>query len=381
MNEKVTELLLKILRKGLDASFDCEQPSPDAPWRGAYAIAQRQGLSAICCDGLNAWISESGKAPFEDQTLLLRWFASVPQFEDLYGHHLQVVRALSRFYARHGINMMVLKGLGLSLGYPSPRHRPCGDIDIWLFNESGQVDYREADGLLEKELGIKVDNSHHHHSVFFIDGVMIENHYDFINVHAHRSSKEFEQCLHQNVGKPIAVTVNEEGKIVPEDGHDETMTSFYIPSPDMGVLFLLRHTASHFAAEQATLRQILDWGFYIRSYGSQVDWDKVNGIVRHFNMDKFLSCICEICTRYLGFDWEVAVPAPDKSLVDRVFNDIIEPEFNERIPKGFLSGIWQRWRRWRANSWKHRITYSESLWTTFWHQVVAHLMKPSSLKS
>lgn len=36
--------------------------------------------------------------------------------------------------------MMVLKGYGLSLNYLKPSHRPCGDIDIWLFGKQKEAD-------------------------------------------------------------------------------------------------------------------------------------------------------------------------------------------------------------------------------------------------
>lgn len=61
--------------------------------------------------------------------------------------------------------MMVLKGYGLSKNYPVPNHRPCGDMDIYLFG-----DQEKADKLIAEELGIKIDNSHHHHTVFQFQG-------------------------------------------------------------------------------------------------------------------------------------------------------------------------------------------------------------------
>lgn len=47
--------------------------------------------------------------------------------------YLQAVASLAGFYNAHGYKMMVLKGYACSLNWPRPEHRPCGDIDIWLF--------------------------------------------------------------------------------------------------------------------------------------------------------------------------------------------------------------------------------------------------------
>lgn len=85
---------------------------------------------------------------------------------------------------------MVLKGYACSLDWPKPEHRPCGDIDIWLFGKQ-----KESDSLLDKELGINIDSSEHHHTVFYWRGFMMENHYDFIEVHHHSSSPILEKIL------------------------------------------------------------------------------------------------------------------------------------------------------------------------------------------
>ena len=86
--------------------------------------------------------------------------------------------------------MMVLKGYACSIDWPKPEHRPCGDIDIWLFGKQ-----KEADALLVKDKGVIVDTSHHHHTVFDWGGFMVENHFDFINVHHHKSNAAFESLF------------------------------------------------------------------------------------------------------------------------------------------------------------------------------------------
>ncbi len=94
--------------------------------------------------------------------------------------------------------MMVFKSFSCSLDCPKPNHRPCGDIDIWLFG-----DQKKADELI-KEKGSKVDNSHHHHTVFYWNGFMVEN---FVNVHAHQSSKELEVYL-SNLARMIRISLS-----------------------------------------------------------------------------------------------------------------------------------------------------------------------------
>lgn len=63
----------------------------------------------------------------------------------------------------------LLKGLGLSIYYPRPEHRECGDIDLWLDN-------CDKGNRLIEELGIKINYDSEKHAVFHYKGVMVENH-------------------------------------------------------------------------------------------------------------------------------------------------------------------------------------------------------------
>lgn len=148
---------------------------------------------------------------------------------------------------------MVIKGYGLSLNYPKPSHRPCGDIDIWQFGQ-----WREADNALNFELGLKIDGSHHHHTVFDWMGFSVENHYDFVNVYSHKSSRELEKIF-KELGLDDSHSVEVCGEKV------------YLPSPNLHALFLIRHMVSHFAAAEISLRLVLDWAFFVEKHTKELD--------------------------------------------------------------------------------------------------------------
>ena len=104
---------------------------------------------------------------------------------------------------------------------------------------------KKADEIL-KSNGIKVDNSHHHHTVFQWKGFSVENHYDFINVHHHKSNIELERIL-KRLGEDDSNWIDVNGNKV------------YLPSANLHALFLLKHMMADFAATILTLRQLLDW--------------------------------------------------------------------------------------------------------------------------
>ena len=69
----------------------------------------------------------------------------------------------------------------------------------------------------------------------------------------------------------------------------------------------------------------------------------------------------------------------EHSIKDRVLNEIISPEFSEIERGGIVSRALFKYRRWKANKWKHELCFNDSLWSAFWSGVNSHLMKPSSI--
>ena len=212
--------------------------------------------------------------------------------------------------------------------------------------------------------GIKVDTSHHHHTVFQWGKFTVENHYDFINVYAHRSSAQLEKVF-KELGKDDTHSILLDG------------AKLYLPSPDLHALFLVRHMVSHFASVEINLRQVLDWAFFVRNHGQEVDWEWLAKMLEQYQMDAFFHCINAICVEDLGFERENFPPVrADAALKERVLDDIIAPSFTQ-TPRNTLKRLLFKFRRWQANAWKQQLCYPESRWTGFWYGIWAKMLKPS----
>lgn len=341
-------------------------------WDQLKVFAEAQGLSAVVLDGIDEVRSKRldvrGEC-FPSQYFLLEWIGEVLQdYEGRYVAYEKAINSLAGFYNAHGFKMMVLKGYACSLNCPKPNHRPCGDIDIWQFGQQ-----RKADAALDawfkssKVQKFKIDKSHHHHTVFEWEGFTVENHYDFVNVHHHKSNTEFEKIF-----KELGM----------DDSHyiDVLGERVYLPSPNLHALFLLKHMMSHFAAEGLNLRQLLDWAFFVEKQGKDVDWRYVMEVLDRFGMRVMFNIINAICVMDLGFDASLFPEVQfDPILKDRVLKEILEPQFSSFIPKNVCSRIVYKFRRWKANEWKHKLCYKESMMSAFWSGVWNHLLKPSSI--
>lgn len=371
MLKNLEDSFLVLVRLGVGNAVTEKLPNR-FDWDEVEALAEKQGMLGVVYDGtlrLTASLTSSGQenTGILPLTVKLRWKGKVLQgYEQRYMLYWKAVADLAAWYHAHGYRMMLLKGLACGLDWPKPEHRPYGDIDIWLFERQ-----KEADALMVeefKEQRFKVDNSHHHHTVFRWEGFTVENHYDFVNVHHQKSNVELERIF-----KSLSVI----------DSHSVELNGekVFLPSPNLHALFLIIHLASHFSTERITIRQVLDWGFFVEKHGFEVDWEWLRLLMVKFHMDEFFDCINLICVEDLRFDKHAfyCLSGAKSELKERILYDILKPEFSEPEPKHVWKRIPFKYRRWKANEWKHELCYNESMRSSFWSGVKNHLLKPAQI--
>ena len=369
MNSNLHESFLQLIRLGIgtgtvNGSRLTVHGSDD--WQALKTLADEQGLSAVILDALNTdGMNLTDSIPLH---MKLEWIGEVIQsYEQRYAAYEKAVSSLAGFYNQHGFKMMVLKGYACSLDWPKPEHRPCGDIDIWLFGQQEAADKELVSSLKSQDSSFKIDNSHHHHTVFYWQGFMVENHYDFVNVHHSKSNAEIEKVF-KELGEDDSHYVEVSGEKV------------YLPSPNLHALFLLRHAMIEFAAGGINFRQILDWAFFVEKHGKDVDWSWLLNLLDDFHMREFFNCINAICVEEFGYDSKIFPYVQfNPFMKDKVLKDILEPEIPNDKPKYLLPRMIWKYRRWKANSWKHQLCYNESMWSAFWRGLWNHLLKPSSI--
>ena len=357
MESKVYTDFLALVRIGIGHSITV--PLTDIDWSAVRALAEQQGLYAVTLDGIEK-LPSNLRPP---QDVLLEWIGEVLQgYEHIYEEYCNTIGELAGFYNNHGYKMMVLKGYACSLDWPKPSHRPCGDIDIWQFGKQ-----KGADALIARDLGIEVDNSHHHHTVFNWHNFAVENHYDFINVYHHKSHTKLEKVF-----KELA---SDDTHFV--ELHDEKV---YLPSSNLHALFLLKHTMLHFVSGGISIRQLLDWGFFVERHTKEIDWGWLEKTLEGYGMMPLYQLFNAICVEDLGFSSQLFPSVQfNPSLKDRVLAEIITPD---RVSYNELSAIPRlinRFQRWKGSAWKHELCYKESMWSSFWYGVWGHLLKPASI--
>ena len=355
---KNSEVFLQLVRLGI-GTFSNITISKDINWYELRSLSERQGLSAIIIDGVEK-LPDDLRPP---KKMLLECIGEVlHHYEYRYVQYRSTIAEMANFYKSHGFKMMLLKGYTCSLNWPKPEHRPCGDIDIWQFGQQ-----KEADAVLAQEKGIKVDMSHHHHTVFNWGEFMVENHYDFINVYDYKSSRDIERIL-KDLGENDSYFVEVNGEKV------------YLPSPNLHALFLIRHAVSHFASTYITLRQVLDWAFFVEKHTKEIEWKWLNEVLDNYHMKDFFHCINAICVEDLGFSSGL-FPCIQYSpiLKEKVLFDILNPKYTIEEPDSLIPRLIYKYRRWYGNGWKQKLCYEESRLSGFLSNLWAHVLKPNSL--
>lgn len=352
----MNELFLQLVRVGIGHEAKFQHEAVD--WLKIENLAERHGLYAVVLDGIEK-LPSNIRPP---QEMLLEWIGEVLQnYEYHYEQYTKAISELAGFYNSHGLKMMVLKGYACSLDWPKPEHRPYGDIDIWQFGRQ-----KEADAVLTAK-GIEVDSSLHHHTVFCWDDFMVENHYDFLNIHYGHRNEEIETLLKEQA-KDYSHSIEINGKKV------------YLPNANLHALFVLRHAMHNFAATEMTLRQVLDWAFLVEKHTKEINWPWLLGILKEYKMMDFFNIINAICIEDLGFSAHIFPPVQFlPGLKDRVLADIVSPEFSGEAPKNVFKRVLFKYRRWQANAWKQEICYGDNRFKSFIEGAWSHLLKPASI--
>lgn len=351
---KTEEAILQLVRIGVgNEKFTNLHYDPEI-WESIFKCSNRLAAQGFVFQALK---QIKGINTFNVTSLLglpaplyLKWLMKCDQIERIHKKHETAISELSAFYAKNGIEMMLLKGYGLSLNYPHPTMRICGDIDIWLKGKQ-----QLADNCLKEQKGIMPKKSSHH-TIFTWMDCEIENHITILEYDTHKSNIKLDKIL-----TPII------------DQGEETIevlgNKVKLPSPKFNAFFILRHNAIHYAIESINIRHLLDWAMFVKKYRNMLNWDEIYEFAKLSHTDVFLNCQNEICIKYLGFPTEwFPIRHAYEDLTKRIIADIFEPEFNENAPnmyKHFIGYCKVKTKRLWANRWKSQITNSDSFASAF----------------
>ncbi len=276
-------IFFRLLRVGLGIDLSTSVGTADAKRSMSIdvAFAIQQGVGAFVFDGLQKGM-KTGELPLDTipREQKMKLFSHTVQVEKQCRAQYERAAELADIYAEHGIRTVVLKGIAAGTCYPNPWHRPCGDLDCFLF------DKHEEGNRIAKKLGTEVDPFHYKHSHIKYKGLMVENHRFCTAVRGSRKMKRFERLLQS--------LLEEEGTTRIGDTHLEC------PSPLFNALFLTIHGRNHFLLEGIALRHLCDWAMLIHKHGDEIDWKRFTSIAAEYGLRDFSEAMTRLSVELLG---------------------------------------------------------------------------------
>lgn len=369
------EILLKLVRFSM--GWESDYTLPDAiNWQEVLDMASEQGVEAIALDGYDVYLSKNPgvvSASKNSATMFLIMSAigrmNMTEFKNL--QHQAALVEMAEILHKKDIFFLLMKGLSCGQYYPNPKHRPCGDIDIYPGEKF------EASNEALKAAGVDVDPHYYRHSVSYIKDVMIENHRILADL---RGPKRQTRALEAQLEEEAAKSIEAGGKVRIQD---VDVPGAVFPSANFNALFLPWHVSAHFEFERVTLRHLLDWALFLVNEGKDIDVAMFREAKRKYSYgySKLADIITNLSVRYLGMPTE-SIPSAivedavrfDNRLADKVFDYMFVGQPRERdknIWKFRLNNVKRIWQE----RWKYKEVYGMSVFGMLFYKVYGVLFK------
>lgn len=310
----------------------------------ALCFAAKQGVISLVISILNQ-SDELQEIPDE----MYPWVGIVLQIENDYRTRIATMKQLAGLFGTQGLDVMFLKGATLARFYPCHDWRPWSDIDYYMFGKA-------ADSIrLLETIGVKTNEYYHHHTQSSLNGILIENHYDFFDRHNHKCNHLLDDAM-----KELAKSEGKSFPFVFDDAPD--IGNAYLMSPTMNAIFLVRHMSAHFVSETVTLRQLYDFALFLKAEGQKVDWQKVVELYKKSGMLQIAQVFVSIIDSKLGVALnkdECPLVAEKSPMVEKVWQSIISIEGGNPFKRyGFRYMVYEV-KTFVKNRWKHSLVYPD----------------------
>lgn len=261
----------------------------DEQWHYIMTLSIEQAVNGIV-------FSSVEKLPEEyrpSKMLYIKWFAQVQQII-LYNQHLrQAWGELLDVFNLNGVNVLLMKGLGIAHLYPNPFLRRQGDLDIYVVN-----DYDKAMQVMQ--LKGKFDHSDEEHDVFIYKGVTVELHHGSV------------------------YGLDGAGAIKQKDDYGE----YSVPSVEHNASLLLQHAAKHYFNIGIGIRHLCDWAVFMHSYFDKCDIDSIKAEARRSGYYRFCVVFSSLAVSYLQMDYKYAKVWGVKTVETRDTKFLLHQLFN-----------------------------------------------------
>ncbi len=325
--DDTTRQMLSLLHSSLNGTPPNRLPATEGEWEKLFWLARKHGVVTMINDAIE-------RLPPHQQPqgdIALSWSLSAERTHYHYNHQADVLDTLRRRVADEGLRLGLIKGMSLSRYYPTPCSRACGDIDIFFLPLTRQ-NYNRGNTLLGSSNAV-LDGKH---AEFVIDGVQVENHLHFLDLN-YESQRRAERYIVASL-------------------HNVTSEGYLNPMGNL--VYLLMHTVSHLTAKfKLPLRNILDWGMFLKANANELDPVECRRAMRSIGMLPAFNILTLLAGEFIGSDLKGYVKGcVPKRDIDRMRELILDKKYLDHVPEGLntLQRLRVRLRRNHERRWLYR---------------------------
>ena len=368
-------ILLKLVRMAMGWESDYSLPKA-IDWDQVLDLSFEQGVAAIVLDGYEEYLKQNPeivsflKIP-ENKPLKAKALGRLNTIEITYQNHLSALSTLAESLSAEGIPFLLLKGFSCARFYPIPKHRGCGDIDIYPGKQ-----FLKCNDVL-KSAGLSIDSHYYRHSVSRINNISIEIHRILCDLRGpQKQTCQFETFLEKLANESIE---SSDSIII----DNIRIPGVVFPSAQFNSLFLPWHVSAHFEFERVTVRHLLDWALFLIHEGKAINVSMIREAKKQYTygVSKFIDILTNLSIRYLGI--------PSNEIPNEIIEDakLINPILADKVFNYMFTGkprqrddnVWRfRWNNLRQiwlERWKYRDLYELSVYSFLYYKIKGVLFR------
>lgn len=214
----------------------------------------------------------------------------------LYTQRAELMRNLAEEFSKNGIDCLYFKGFVVRNYYPVPELRTFGDVDFVIRKE----DRQKSDQLM-KQLGYEPKDT-------------------WEPAYSYRKGTEYYE-IHTDV---MEVDVSDKADYM---GYFQSIWEHTRPAevvnlphaweftPEFHFLYLLTHIAKHISGSGAGVRMYLDIAFFIKNFGSAIDWTWIVEELEKLRLDAFANMALSAVERWFGVESPLKLKPVDEMVM------------------------------------------------------------------
>ncbi len=347
----VNEALFSLIQSGLD--IEEAKLKGNISWRLLRGIALQHGVIAVVAQGLSNELKNGCSFDNLDERLRQQFAFDMLAVEQNYLSLWQSSKHLADLFHGNGVRTIELKGFVTSRLYPNPCQRSFCDFDCYL------NDFEKGNEIIAKE-GIKLSGSYKH-VTFNYESSHVENHQFCTHFRGDKKASQFELLLQE-------IMLSDNADYLPDSYIEK-------PTPIFNALFLTYHARSHFFDERVSLKQVIDWAMFMKSYGKNVlDWEYFIKVCQDYGLLSFAQSMSRIAQKICHVD--IPFDCLPNDMVDNMLLDDIFSSCQEHVEygKGFKTRC-QILRNKYKGRWKYNYFSNQSFGSALRQQIWGYLVE------